>query len=227
MTVIRCVDFETTGFPPKAGVCEAGWTDVTVDGTTITVGETFSRLCNPNMPIEAKAQEVHGISDAMVSDKPPSATIFKEMAAGADIFCAHNSEFEQNFFGGGDKPWICTYKVALKLWPNLPNHKNGTIPEHLAIELDLDRCAPLHRAGPDTYVTAMILNHMLRSGVSVSEMVAISTRPREISRMPFGKHKGSPLSELPLSYIRWAVENMDAKDVREAIRRELERRAAA
>lgn len=217
--LIRVIDFETTGFPPGAGVCEAGWTDVSVrpDGS-IEIGETVSRLCRPGLPIDPRAEAVHGISEAMVADKPPSSLIFREMNAGVGAFCAHNCEFEQNFFTGGDSPWICTYKVALARFPGLSSYKNGNLPGLLGIDLDQARCAPLHRAGPDTYVTAMILAHFIRAGVTPSEMIEITRKPKSVSRMPFGKHQGVPIADLPVPYMRWAVENLNAPDVVAAIK---------
>ncbi len=224
--IIRCVDFETTGFPPKAGVCEVGWTDVTIANGDISVGESFGLLCNPNMPIEEQAGSIHGITDAMVAGEPPTAERFMRLMDGADVFCAHNAEFERAFFGGGEKEWICTYKVSLALYPDLPTHKNGDLPGHLGIDLDPARCAPLHRAAPDTYVTARNLVRMLEQ-LSPKQMIEITQRPREISRMPFGAHKGKPLAEVPDDYIRWAADNMKAEDVRAALVREAKRRKAA
>lgn len=43
-------------------------------------------------------------------------------------------------------------------------------------------------------------------------------------RMPFGKHRGRPLDEVPDSYLVWILDNLDLTDrptLREAIRRRL------
>jgi exodeoxyribonuclease X len=37
----------------------------------------------------------------------------------------------------------------------------------------------------------------------VQEMVRISSNPILIARMPFGKHKGALMSEVPLDYLEW------------------------
>lgn len=235
--IIRCIDFETTGFPPRAGVCEAGWTDLTVNADGgVSIGKTVSFLCNPGLPIGAEAMKVHGITEEMVENEPPSATIFRRMMEGADVFCAHNAEFERNFFTGGKCSWICTYKAALVLYPDLPNHKNGTIPEHLGIDLDPARCAPLHRAGPDTYVTAKILvNFLMKEAAAtgnmltaVSHLAEITRQPRQITRMPAGKGKypGVAINELPGDYLQWGALNYPITDIRNAMQRELARRNA-
>jgi len=222
--IIRCIDFETTGFPPRAGVCEVGWTDLTACDGGWAISETRAFITNPGMPIGAEAMAVHGITEDDVAGAPPSATLFRQLVDGADVFVAHNCEFERNWFGGSGRPWICTYKVALRLHPNLPNHRCGTVPEHLGIELDPARSAPLHRAGPDTYFTALILERFLRDGATIAELIAISKAPRHIVRMPFGKHRGMHLSELPADYLSSAARNIDAPDVRAALAAELKRR---
>lgn len=43
----------------------------------------------------------------------------------------------------------------------------------------------------------------------------------------FGKYKGWPISEIPLSYLAWIFENLDGKpDLQEAARREIQRRVS-
>lgn len=220
--IIRCIDFETTGFPPKAGVCEIGWTDVQPrENEPATIYPTTSFLCNPGMPIGIQAMAIHGITEDDVADAPSALTMFAKAMENVDVFCAHNAEFEQQFFGGGERPWICTYKVALVQYPDLKTHKNGSLPEQLGIDLDAARCAPLHRAGPDTYVTAMILKRFLADGVSVDAMVAITRAPRRVTRMPFGKYAGTKISDLPRDYMAWAVRNLSSPDIVAAIRSEL------
>jgi exodeoxyribonuclease X len=224
--LIRVIDFETTGLPPSAVVCEAGWTDVIVDGNNVSIRPTVARLIDPGRPIPAEVTAIHGITDQMVFGCPPPSAVFAEMMVGADVFCAHNCEFEQNFFGGGDRAWLCTYKVALVHLSDAPSHKNSTLPEYLGLKLDPALSEPAHRAGPDTYVTAHILATLVGRGHPVEEMLAITKRPRQISRMPFGKHKGEMIADLPERYLRWSVENMNATDIVAAMKRELKRRAA-
>jgi len=48
-----------------------------------------------------------------------------ERFKGADYYVAHNAAFEQNFFAAQGielDPWICTYKCALRVWPELDGH---------------------------------------------------------------------------------------------------------
>lgn len=40
--------------------------------------------------------------------------------------------------------------------------------------------------------------------------------PREVEIMPFGKHRGKPIVDIPSSYLLWAAENMEQEDVCQA-----------
>ena len=43
-------------------------------------------------------------------------------------------------------------------------------------------------------------------------------------RMKFGKHKGEELADIPILYLRWAVDSTDSDDLRDAIQEELDAR---
>jgi len=46
-----------------------------------------------------------------------------------------------------------------------------------------------------------------------AELHELSERARIPEKMPFGKHVGQPLKEVPHSYIRWALDNITDMDV--------------
>ncbi len=43
---------------------------------------------------------------------------------------------------------------------------------------------------------------------------------REVEIMPFGKHAGKPIVDIPSDYLKWAAENMDQEDVCQACDKE-------
>src|SRR6185437_4732810 len=68
---LRLVDFETTGMPPDARVCEVGWCDLVgrdADPTTglmqWSIGEPQGLLVNPRCPMPPDARAIHHIGDA-------------------------------------------------------------------------------------------------------------------------------------------------------------------
>lgn len=232
MTLIRVVDFETTGKEPPAEVCEVGWCDVSADAKAVT-GPPQSRLHGVSaMPPEVRA--VHHITAAEVAGLPPfDAEAFRQesLAAGVIAFAAHKADFEAQWLVYRDLWLICTYKVALRLWPDAPEYKNATLRYWLEdagkIAPEPALCMPPHRGGPDAYVTAHILAAAFATGATGKQMVAWSREPALLPSCPIGEHRGKPWSEVPFGFLDWMVRkaaNMD-DDTRWNAQRELDRRA--
>lgn len=211
MTLIRAIDFEATGLPTEEdphAICEIGFTEV-LDG--VVSGQTFAMLVNPGRPMPCEAQAVHHISDADLEGARPITDGLQMLMRGPpDFFAAHNADYEQAFFAGGGVPWIDTWKVALRLWPDAPSHSQQVLRYHLDLGCDRDRAAPAHRAGPDSYVCAMILARILQDGrASLDQMVKWSKGPPLLHRVTFGKHKGMLWDDLPTDYLRWITDKSD------------------
>lgn len=221
--LIRVIDFETTGLPPDAAVCEVGWCDVLAGDCSPTVGGPVSRLCNPGRPIPPEAMAVHHITDEDVADAGQAMHAFAEMSAGVDVFVAHNAAFEKQFFGCGDVPWICTYKVALRLAPKAPGHSNQVLRYWLKLDVNREWAQPSHRAGPDAYVTAHLLARMVKK-MTIEEMITISSQPALLPRLPFGKHSKLPIEEVPQDYLEWCLKQDFDADVKHTVRNQLELR---
>lgn len=230
MTTIRVIDFETTGMEPPAEVCEVGLCDVVLeDGGSKRITNARSWLCGvKSMPPEVRA--VHHIPMAECMDKEPfaAASIFGNDAISA--IAAHNSEFETRFFAS-PVPVICTYKAALRVWPEAPGHSNGTLRYWLEdagkVSPELALTQPAHRAGPDAYVTAHILAALFEAGVTGKEMVAWTKEPRVFPTCPIGKFRGKPWPEVEAGFLGWMLRQPTMEeDLRWNAQREIKRRAA-
>lgn len=121
------LDTETTGLDPQAGhrVVEIGCIELV---NLVATGRTFHVYFNPEMPMPAGAQDVHGLSDEFLSDKP----LFADKAAefleflGEDQLVIHNAQFDIGFLNAeleraGHKklsnPYIDTVSVARRKFP--------------------------------------------------------------------------------------------------------------
>lgn len=227
--MIRIVDVETTGVDPKEHrVIEVAAYDLNIeDGGITRVG---SHLCRPGRKIPPEASAVHHLTDADVEDAPPFAMIWNAHYAGAPIYAAHNCEFEQGYLPSPEGvQWICTYKCALRRWPEAPGHSNQVLRYWLGLDNDpaFNRglASLAHRAEPDAYVTAWILRRLLGA---VPDLVRQTTEPKHYAKINFGKHRGMLLSEIPADYLGWLRDgrhDMDA-DWRYCAKLELERRRA-
>lgn len=226
MTVIRVLDFETTGLPPDAAICEAGWYDLDPSGEPWLDGAASS-LINPGRPMPPEASAVHHLIDEDVDHAPSKEDVFQRLMDGADIFAAHSAAFEKAFFGGGDKPWICTLKAARRVWPEAPSHSNQALRYWLRLPISRTAAEPAHRALPDAYVTAWLLHELLRAGTSLDDMIQWTKEPSLLPRVTFGKHRGKAWSELPLDYLDWLVGKSDMDEDTKFTARHWLRKAAA
>lgn len=222
MTVFRAIDFETTGIPTaedKQAIVEIGWCDLT-DGF---VDLPNAVLCNPGRPIPHEAMAVHHITDDEVAD----ATGSTDVLGMPDFFVAHVADYERQFFATS-VPFICTYKVSLRLWPDLPHHGLQFLRYALALPVTNAIAHPPHRAAPDAYVCAALMDRILKDGrASVDDMVRWSDGPALLPRVNFGKHKGSKWEDVPTDYLDWVANKSDLdRDVKANARHHLKARAA-
>lgn len=227
MTVIRCIDFETTGIPTetdKHAVVEIGTCDVTYSpGNATVAARGMAALCDPGRPISHEAMAVHHITDAMVKGASGST----DNLGRPDYFAAHNADYERQSFST-DVPFICTYKVALRLWPEAPHHGLQFLRYHLGLTPNAEACQPPHRAGPDAYLGAVLMAHILLDGrASFDDMVRWSNGPALLPRVNFGKHKGAKWEDVPRDYLDWIVNKSDLdRDVKANAKHHLKARAA-
>lgn len=216
-TLLRVLDFETSGMPtdddPHA-ICEIGWIDVVMsDGDWLVEPSPHSLLVDLGRPISVAARAVHHISDADVagqaSREEAVAILMGGMAPETSAFVAHFAEFENKFFDGAGVDFICSYKSALRIWPEAESHSNQFLRYFLGLELDHGKAMPPHRAGPDAYVTAHILHAILETGADIEEMIRWTAGPALLHRVTFGKHKGKLWKELPSDYLSWIADKSD------------------
>src|SRR5688500_9938703 len=86
----------------------------------------MDNLVRPGRPIPPGASAVHHIVDEDVANAPALSEVIGRFQ-GADYYGAHNCAFERSFFAAQGielGPWICTYKSALRVWPDLDGHSN-------------------------------------------------------------------------------------------------------
>jgi len=203
--IIRVVDLETTGANPSSdGVCEVGWQDVALgdDGRWELYGDGGARLVNPGRPIPPITQAVHHILDEQVA------------------------EFEMKFCTpaqSAGKEWICTWKCALRLWPESPSFSNQVLRYwRKPAGIEHERGLPAHRAFPDAYVTAFHLRDMLNA-VGVQQLIAWSNEPGLLPRVRYGPDRGKDWQEIGADSLNGFLTDRDI-DIRFTAETELARR---
>ena len=91
-------DTETTGLDPKQGdrIVEIGCIELV---NRVETGNTYHAYYNPGMAMPSIAEQVHGLSDAFLSDKPYFEDTVEELLdfLGDSPLVAHNAMFDFGF----------------------------------------------------------------------------------------------------------------------------------
>lgn len=231
--LIRVIDIETTGGAPPSEIIELGWVDLVESGGVWTLGDRGSCMFRPMRGIPPENQAIHHISEREIgahAEACTQQTLAEILLRGEPCaLVAHNARFERQFIGEesfGATPWICTLRSAVRAWPQAPRHSNQVLRYWLGLDLDPALAMPVHRAGPDAFVTANILMALL-SQSSVEQLMDWTVEPRLHPVIRFGRHRGEAWANIPADYLRWIVGASADIDAKACAEGELRRRAEA
>lgn len=222
------LDTETTSDDYKiAEIIESGFVIRENNDWTI-----FQELHKPlDSDISPKVQSICYITNNMVEDKPPfidSREVFQSVVDGylGGYLVAHNHFYDMRVLTNSginteNHTWICTWRMAKKLFANIDSIEETNLPYlRFALDLNIPIDMLCHRAGNDSYITAKLLEVMVElledSNIIDKEqpygpqIAKWASDPIIYDRMPFGKHKGELMTDIPTSYWRWALSNMDS-----------------
>src|SRR5262245_41157216 len=182
---VRVIDCETTGVDAAVdAVIEIASVDVLADGTITNKQEAL--ICPP-IPVPPEASAVHHLLYQDLSGKPTLSEVLP-MFQGAQAYVAHKAEFEQAFLGEqlGDALWVCTWKCALRVWPDAKSHSNQALRYRLGLvnPFGIDRATlNPHRALSDATVTAAVFVELTKHA-KWSDLVHWSAEPALYTRLP-------------------------------------------
>jgi DNA polymerase-3 subunit epsilon len=201
-------DTETTGVKPdRDRVVEIAAYDPVLN-------KTFERLINPGIPIPKEASAVHKITDEMVLGAPTFREIaeeFAEFCSGNVCLIAHNNDafdihFLKNEYSRAEiafPEWkfLDSLKWARRYRADLPRHTLQFLREVYSIPAN-----NAHRALDDVIVLHRVFE-LMTDDLAFDDVYNLLNKPREIQHMPFGKHQGTPIKQLPKSYVKWLKES--------------------
>ena len=197
-------DTETTGIrPEKDRLVEIAAYDPERD-------KSFVSLVHPGVPIPPEASAIHHITDEMVKGAPTFDIIIKDLLNFCDgdvVLIAHNNDsFDKLFLEEEFKriktpfpnwKFIDSLKWSRKYRSDLPRHSLQYLREVFGIKPN-----NAHRALDDVMVLYQVFSIMI-DDLPIEKVIELLERPSTILRMPFGKHQGKPLQEIPKDYVAW------------------------
>jgi len=218
------IDFETTDKDPKlakpveVALYQPQWEY-----------ETFIHC--ENIPVETSA--IHHIIDRDVQDAPSWTDVRLNLgntvtSQPLTVLVAHNAEYEKTILGPDFVPvlWVCTYKCALRVWPDAPAHRNEVLRYHLKLGDDRGRGnkQSAHNAMHDAKVTWLLFQELLKH-TTLQQLIEWTELPAKLPRIPMGKHYNQTWDTIPGPYLQWIVNQTEMReDVKWCAKEELARR---
>ena len=200
-------DTESTDLK-KPVLIEAAWVELeSLEPYSVT--NPFEQRYNPGKPISLGALATHHIMDEELVDCPPAASF--TLPSDVDYVIGHNVDFDWEVIGKPDIKRICTLALARKVWPDLDSHNQSALLYHLERATAREQLRNAHSALTDVGICAAILKHLCQQlGVKTIEaLYAESEIARIPTTMPFGKHKGMLLADVPKDYKKWLLTQQD------------------
>ena len=205
------LDTETTGIVDPVAI-EVAWMRL-VSATDFAATENFHQYYNPGKPISFGAMATHHITNEDVANcLPISEFIFPENVG---YIIGHNVDFDWNVLGKPDVKRICTLALARKAWPDADSHTQSALMYMLCGPSIKRRLRDAHSAKADIGFCMHILSEALRvldpdGGADTWESLwELSEAARIPDVIAFGKHKGTPIKDLPSDYVAWLKRQPD------------------
>ncbi len=196
-------DTEATGIKESV-LIEAAWVELE-SIEPFTVINTFVQRYNPGKPITLGALATHHIMDEELIDCPLASSF--TLPENLEYIIGHNVDFDWEVIGKPEVKRICTLALARKLWPDLDSHNQSALLYFLERNTAREQLRNAHSALIDVGICAVILDHICRQLdiKTIEDLYAESEKARTPTKIPFGKHKGLALTDIPSDYKQWLL----------------------
>lgn len=181
----------------------------------INQAQVFDEYFSCPDPISYGAMAVHHILESDIAGKPSYDTF--RLPTGTEYLIGHNIDYDIKAVQVCDKSivvkGICTLALARMVWPELDSRTLSACYYFVMQDKQMAKkhLRNAHNARADIYSTGVILAALVEK-LAIKDMTSLFNMS-EIARvpktMPFGKHRGELIDELPDSYISWLLKQPD------------------
>lgn len=207
MTVLL-FDTETTG-TRNPEIIEAAWLELD-NPTDLTVLSTFEQRYRPSKPIELGALATHHIYDEELVHCPPSSDF--ALPATTRYIIGHNVDYDWAVAGRPPVKRICTLALARYFYPDIDSHNQSAMLYLICRPEARERLRNAHSALADVQNCHTVLHHLIQRAGSIhtwDDLWQLSEHARVPRTMPFGKHRGMPIANVPDDYKAWLLRQPD------------------
>jgi len=209
MTKAVIFDTETTGRKDPI-IIEGAWLELkSVD--PFKLGLSFCQRYNPGKPIELGALATHHIYDEELIQCPPAKSF--SLPNDVEYIIGHNIDYDWNVIDQPNIRRICTLALARKVWNTIDAYSQSALLYFIDRDNARDILKKAHSAETDVRICATILEKIcIELDISSFEHLWESSEDaRTPTIMPFGKHKGTLITDIPIDYKKWLL-NQDNID---------------
>ena len=209
MTKAVIFDTETTGRKDPI-IIEGAWLELkSVD--PFKLGLSFCQRYNPGKPIELGALATHHIYDEELIQCPPAKSF--SLPNDVEYIIGHNIDYDWNVIDQPNIRRICTLALARKVWNSIDAYSQSALLYFIDRDNARDILKKAHSAETDVRICATILEKIcIELDVSSFEHLwELSEDARTPTVKPFGKHKGTLITDIPIDYKKWLLsqDNID------------------
>ncbi len=226
--IFVCLDCETTGLDTANDkIIEIALVRFTFEG----IIDSFETLIDPQIPIPEASIAIHHITNAMIQNKPKVQEILPRVLdfIGKSIIVGHGITNDIAFICSAAKqhnipcklashPYLDTLRMA-RMYGESPTNSLERLRQHFNITEE-----GAHRAMNDVTVNIEVFKYLSKSYKTTEQIVNRLKSPIQLKTMPLGKHKGRPFGEIPVEYLRWAVNQDFDQDLMFSLKTELKKR---
>lgn len=210
---------DTETHKPAGNACELAYAGVDILPTGLSTSPDVS-MCGDFNPLELMtygAMAVHGITADRVLRAPPHTEIPHYMPTNLEYIIGHQVDYDCAVLerAGVDLSGvrrICTLALARR-HIDCDSHTLGALYLYCAgVSAEtIEKLEGAHGAWNDVQMTVFLLDDLVeRLGVeSWDALYHLSQDARIPIVMPYGKHKGVKISELPAQYVGWLLKQPD------------------
>lgn len=223
-----CLDCETTGLDPKEDrIIEVACVVFDIENNY----ETFETLVNPQCKIPDVSIAIHHITQEMVEKQLFIEKVLPQVLELVQdrIIVGHGIDFDiQILVNSCERAGIPhtlnknrsidTLRMA-RIYGESPINSLESLRKHFHIEPEI-----AHRAMSDVIVNIEVFRRLFKGHRSLEHLFNLLSKPILLKEMPLGKHKGRLFKDIPLEYLRWAVNKDFDQDLLFSLKNELKRR---
>ncbi len=176
----------------------------------VATGFEWMKYFNSGRTISPIVIKVHGITDDDVADCERFDLTQFELP---EYLIGHNVRFDWRVIGSPSTKLICTVRLARAAFPEWRYYGQSKCIEQLIGKEEASHLTvAAHDALGDARMCYLLYKACCeRLEIEPTDFVAahkVSNTAHPVGKMPFGKHKGKLIKDVPISYIKWMLGNI-------------------